>query len=322
MLYVHCGWPRTGTSSFQAVLSEQRDRLAEDDIVYPDRWQPRNSDAHYGIAELLEPSAVEGSAAIEGFLGYLRSNAGRKVLISNEALSNWLPAERRKPLIELLLAAREVTHVTCLWTLRRLDRWAASMYLHRIETGRPVPPPAEYFLECASVLADVVEGLREVSDALDGGTIYCRYDDAGAHHGEILRAVGVADPVRAEIEAGLRDGPRRNRGLSQKAAVALLHPDAVSARADVELSTARLREVFRRGDFKFAGDAPCELVETGVSRAVNAEVLKAARRVGFEPYVEFFGTEEVEPSSPLSLEPDVLTGEDLSRLAACMERPQ
>lgn len=254
-LYLHCGWPRTGTSSFQAVLAGQRDRLAEADVVYPDGWRPRNSDAHYGIGELLDAVAGEGGVAIEGFLDYLRSNGGRKVLISNEALSNWLPAERRGSLIELLCGAETVARVTCLWTLRRLDRWAASMYLHLIETGRSVPPPAEYFLEWAAGVADVFAGMSEVSDALDGRTIYSRYDSSGAHYREILDAVGIPDPVRAEIEVRLRDGPRLNRGPGQR-------PD---------------------------------LVEAGVSEMLHEQALEAARAANFEPYVEYFGKQVARP---------------------------
>jgi hypothetical protein len=320
MLYVHCGWPRTGTSSFQAVLAERGDRLAEVDVVYPDGWRPRNSDAHYGIAELLEPPASKSAAAIDGFLEYFSSNADRTLLISSEALSNWLPSGKRESLVGMLLALRDVTEVTCLWTLRRLDRWVTSMYLHLIETGRPVPPPAEYFLDWTSRVADVLAGMCEVSDALGGGAVYFRYGEAGAHCGEILRTVGVPDPLRSEFEASLRDGPRRNRRLSQKTAVALLHADALSTRANNGLSPERFRGALRRGGFEFTGDAPCELVETEVGRTVHKAALEAARQVGFEPYVEFFEAEEVEPSSPVSLEPSVITDEDLSRLVADLEQ--
>ena len=192
------------------------------------------------------------------------------------------------------------------------------MYLHLLATGRPVPPPAEYFSERAAGLADVIAGLREVSDALGGGAVYIRYDADGAHCREILRAVGVDDPVRAEIEASLRGGPRRNRRLSQKTAVALLHADVVSARAGAGLSVAQLRRVLR-GGFEFADDAPCDLVDTEVAAAVHVKAVEVAREAGFEPYLEFFGEEEVEPSSAVSLEPGVLSDEDLSRLVTHSE---
>jgi hypothetical protein len=267
MLYVHCGLPRTGTSSFQAVLSGHRDQLAEAGVVYPDGWRLRNSDAHYGLADLLDPVAAEGKVTIEGFVEYLRANAGGKVLMSNEALSNWLPAERRDHLIDLLSAARQATGVTCLWTLRRADRWATSMYLHLVDTGRPVSPPDEYFLGWASGVADIFEGLRAVEDALGGGTIYSRYEDSGAHYGEMLAAVGVPDPTRAEVEVALRDGPRRNRGLGRS-------PSAEPAGVG-------------------NGSTPGDLVEVEVRRAVHAAALEAAQEVGFGVYAEFFAAEDV-----------------------------
>jgi hypothetical protein len=320
MLYMHCGWPRTGSSSFQAVLTGHRDQLAEVGVDYPDRWRLRNSDAHYGITETLESVAVEDIGAVEGFLDYLRSAAARKVLISNESISHWLVAGKRESLIELLLAAQEVTTVTCLWALRRADRWAGSMYLHRIDTGHPVPAPDTYFRECAAMVPDIIAGQREVEQALNGNQIYCRYEDSGAHYGELLRAVGVADSVRVDIETDLRVGPRRNRGPSQKATAALLHADALSARAGVDLTVERLRGVFRSGDFEFDDDMPCELVDVEVAQAVHRRALEAAGEAGFKPYVEFFGAEAVEPSTPVALEPEALTDEDLSRLVSQASR--
>lgn len=316
MLYLHCGWPRTGSSSFQAVLAGHRDRLAEVGVDYPDAWRVRNSDAHYGITETLKSVAVEGIGASQDLLDYLRSAAARKVLISNETISHWLVAEKRESLIELLLAAQEITTVTCLWALRRADRWAGSMYLHRIDTGHDLPPPDVYFRECAALVTDAMAGQREVGEALNGREIHCRYDDTSAHYGELLRAVGIADTVRADIEADLRLGPRRNRGPSQKATAALLHADALSARTGADLTVDRLRSVFRSFEFEFDGDMPCELVDTEVAEAVHRQALEAAREAGFEPYVEFFGAESVEPSAPVALGSEVLTDEDLSRLTS------
>lgn len=297
--------------------------MAEVGVVYPEGWRPRDSDAHYGIAELLESSSAGNGERTEDFLAYLRSEPDRTVLLSSEALSNWLPEEgRRESLTRFLLAAHETMPVTCLWTLRRADCWATSMYLHLVETGRPVPPPAEYFAAWVTDVSDVVTGLCELDRALSavgGSALYRPYDRAGAHHGEMLRAVGLPDALLAEIEHDLRAAPRRNRRLTRKEAIALLHADALAARAGRGLSTTQIRDVLRGGDFEFAGDAPCELVGTALARAVHVAALEVSRGLGFEPYADFFATEEVEAGSPTPLEPEALSDDDVNELVACLE---
>lgn len=252
MLCLHCGWPRTGTSSLQAVLAAHGDRLAEVGVLYPREWRPGASDAHYGIAELLEPQGSAGREQVGRFLAYLEANRGHTVLLSNEALSNWLSPSKRQALTEFAGAAGEVTQVVCLWTLRRLDQWAESMYLHIIATGRQAPSRADFFAERGAVATEAMTGLRELNDAGDGDTVYLRYAQSGAHNREILRVVGVADPVRAAIEADLRHGPRLNRHPQRKA----------------------------------------PLLDTEARMALHAEGLTAARVAGFDPYLEFFGREE------------------------------
>lgn len=48
MLYLHCGWPRTGTTSLQAALFEHKDELAAGGTVYPDRWRSPIGFTHHG----------------------------------------------------------------------------------------------------------------------------------------------------------------------------------------------------------------------------------------------------------------------------------
>jgi hypothetical protein len=316
VLYLHGGLPRTGTTSFQAVLFRNRRRLAEVGVLYPDRWRD-GWDAHHGFVALLEPGAAD-NGEVEEFHHLLRSNREEAVLISTEHLTTRLRAVdgRLKPLLSLLGTAGEITPVTCLWTLRRADSLLTSVYLLRVWNDQPVPAPAEFFHEHTRVYCDGVGGLCEVSDALDGNAVYSRYKPGGAHHEEILRTVGVADPVRREIVDELRGGPRLNLQLTQKAAAAMLNLEAISARAGIEIPHAALKEAFFYGALKFDDDARCELIGSDRRRAVHEEVLAASATVGFEPYRAFFGAEEIQPASPVSLDPDVLTDEDLGRLVA------
>ncbi len=316
MLYLHGGLPRTGTTSFQAVLFRQRRRLAEVGILYPESWRG-GWDAHHGFVALLEPGAAE-NGEVEEFHHLLRSDPEKAVLISTEHLTTRLRAMdgRLKPLIGLLRSMREITPLTCLWTLRRADSLLTSVYLLRVWNSQPVPVPDEFFREYTDVYCDGVAGLREVSDALDGNAVYSRYDSGGAHHEEILCTMGVADPVRREILDELRGGPRLNLRLTQKAAAAMLNLEAVSTRVGAEIPHAALREAFFYGALEFDDDAPCELIGSDRRRAVHEKILEASAELGFEPYGEFFGEDEIPPASPVSLDLDVLTDEDLGRLVA------
>jgi hypothetical protein len=313
MLYLHCGWQRTGTSSLQATLSQHQEALRAAGILYPDRWRPPSSDAHHRFVDLLEPSTA-GEDAIDSFKDYLRSNAERVVLISCEGLSNWLPAERRGSLLKLVLASQEATPVTCLWTLRSVDALLTSLYLHRIVTARSLPPPADFFREFAGWLDEAIVTMCELADAVGGSVAYSRYDDGGEHYDEILSSVGAPRALRAKIMEELRDGPRANVSLGQKGTVLLLHTDTIEDRAGVQLPRSALRAALRAGELRFAGDAPCELVEPQLRKLVHEGVLRASRDAGFAPYVEFFEGHAVDPALATPLDPDVFTDWDLERL--------
>jgi hypothetical protein len=314
MLYLHCGWQRTGTSSLQAALSRCQEQLRAAGILYPDRWRPRGNNAHFGIVELFEPSFDE--AGVELFKDYLRSNSERTVLISCEGLSNWLPAERRSSLLKLVLAAQEVVPVTCLWTLRSIDRLLTSLYLHRVATARHLPAPADFFRAFSPWLGEAALTMRKLDDAVGGNVSYGRYESGGGHYAEILGSVGMPDALKGEIVAGLQAGPRANVSLGQKGTALLLHVEEIEDRAGVQLPHAALRAALREGKLRFAGDVPCELVGPEVRQTVHEEVLGASRGAGFAPYAEFFEDHEVQPSPAASLDPDVLTGEDLDALRA------
>lgn len=319
MLYLHCGWQRTGTSSLQAALRDRQDQLAEAGIAYPDRWRPEGSNAHYEIAELLEQASA-GGGAVRRFQDYLRATDGEAVLMSCEALTNCLPQQKRGQLVALLRAAGEATTVHCLWTLRAMDSLLSSLYLHRLVTNRPLSMPDEFFRAFAGWLGEAPFTMRAAEDAVGGsGVSYVRYASDGGHHDGMLRDAGVPDRLRVEIMDALRQGPRLNTRLGQKGAVVLLHTDAIEARVGAALPRAALRSALHTGELRFAGDPRWELVGTEARHAVHDAVLEASREAGFSPYVEFYGEHEVQVSEPAPLDPDALEGNDIERLREWVE---
>lgn len=316
MLYLHCGWPRTSTSSLQAVLFEHTDRLADAGVVYPDRWRVRGNPTHHGMAELLKASQ-ESESALDDFKRFLAGHAGEDVLLSAEVLTYWLrSSEKLEALQRLLAAAQEVMPTRCVWTLRRIDDFIGSMYLRQVTLRPPahLPPPTEFF-ENVGRPDRLFEGVCGVGEVV-GEVAYVKYEAGGAHNGALLRAFDLPEPLQTEIRERLEQGPRLNAGLSHKGAVAMLNLDVLSARAGVDLDRAALRAAFFRGDFRFEGDRPCELVGVGVKRALHERGLAAARQAGLTPYIEFFEADEIRGSAPVVLGPEILTDEDLRRLVA------
>jgi hypothetical protein len=320
MLYLHCGMPRTGTTSLQTALFEHDAGLAAADLVFPDMWRSGHGPTHHGLAELLDAS-LTSAAAFDGFRRFLEAQADRDVLLSAEVLTFWLDTtQRQDALLGLLAAAREAMPVRCVWALRRLDDALHSLYLRRVDIGIPLPSPARFFAGACDPDA-LFAGMRRVEDAVGGDAVYVRYDTAGAHNRELLDAFGISGEVGEAIRRRLEDGPRRNAGLSRKRAAALLNVEALSARAGADLDAAALRRASWRGELSFEHDGPCELVGDRVRKAAHEGALAAARRQGFPPYPEFFADEEIAARAPDSLGPEVIDDEDLLRLAALPRSP-
>jgi len=319
-LYLHCGLPHTGTTSLQVALSKHRDQLAEAGIDYPERRR-LGGDWHSEVVALLN-AGDGGVSRIDRFLDYLSSKEDRAVLISDEVLSRWLLPVERASLIDLLRVVQGSSPVVCLWTLRRADRWIRSRYTYLLSTGRATAPLAEYSREYLNRPGEAFAGFREVGAALEREIAFSRYDASGAHHREILRTIGAPSSLCAEIDASLRAGPRRNRALSQKMAAVLLHRQAISARVGVELPAARLQQLFRSGEFSFADDAPCEPMDADIGDAIHAKALQSAVDAGFDRYPQFFGDAGIEPRTPVSLAPDVVSDGDLDRLVDHLELAQ
>lgn len=314
MLYLHCGWARTSTTSLQAALFDHRERLAAAGVVFPEKWLTKARPTHYGLSELLEAS-MQSDEPFDEFKAFLELHPDRDVLFSAEAITTWLLSnEKQEALLRFLAAARQVVPTRCIWTLRRLDDGIRSLYLRRLALGIELRPPREHFEEIPE-LNMFFDGMCGVDEAATD-VVYVKYDSSGAHNEELLRAFGIPDEASSAIREQL-DGPRLNSSITHKQAVVLLNLDALSARAGVELDQAALRKAFMSGNLTFEEDWRCELVDGGARRALHERVLAVARAQGLAPYVEFFGDAEIAASPPVELGPDTITDEDLERLRSC-----
>lgn len=323
MLFMHGGWVRTGTTSLQAALVANREDLAAAGIVYPDRWRlGGRNDNHHGLIELLERG--DEPCEFERFRDELRAIAGSgSVLLSAESLTYFLAGAKRETLLSLLAALRGDMPVHVIWTLRNLVDIVTSLYLRQILTLRKSPPtPAEFLRDVTADRdwpGESFAGLRRLEAGVER-TTYLGYERGGSHSRELLRVVGVPSEVRVPIEEGLAAEPRLNARLTHKQAVAILRRDQISARLGTAVDRAELADLFYRGEFRFDDDAPCGLFESGALRDLHRRALDAARDTGFAPYLDLFAQDEIDCPAPVEIDADVLGDDDLSRLAAHLDR--
>lgn len=317
VIYLHCGWPKTGTTSLQAAIARNRDRLAATGTVFPDRWGLNGDDTHNEIASRLAAAQAGQVDSVFGDVASLLArHAVEDVLLSSESLSGWLLDEERcEILLALLHTMQQTAPVTCVWTLRRFDDAAHSLYVQlSLARSRKRPPIA--FMERLSQ-DGIFSSMRKVEDAIDGRVIYVKYDPIGAHNAELLRAFGVAEDLAEVIQSDLRASPRLNISRTHKQLAAAINADELSARSGATLDKHALLEVFDRGEFTFEDDWPCELIGYDVRRGLHERALKAAREHSFTPYIRFFADEELgELPMPESLELDILSDRDLERLTS------
>lgn len=262
MMFLHCGWPRTGTSSLQAALFEQRERLAAAGIVYPTQWLHAAGPAHHGLYDMLG-ARRESAAAFDELEAFLGAHADRDVLLSAEGLTNWLrAADRREALLALLAAAQGVMPVRCVWTLRSIDQALGSLNALGLAAGVSLPPSGQCISDWddprnpfeVSGVESLFEGMRIVEEAVAGEVAYVKYSQAGDHNEELLRAFGLPASVRASVGRALERGPRRNVGLG-----------------------------------RFEGDRAYGAMDDERRKAVNEQALAAASSQGITAYAEFFG---------------------------------
>ena len=316
MLYLHGGWPRTGTLSLQTALSEHREQLAAERLVFPERWKGEGTPAHHGLYQLLA-AGLEPGDPLADLKGFLTAHADRNVLLSAEGIAIWLFSRRgQSAVLSFISAAREAMPVKCVWTLRRFDETLRSAYLFKLARGADLDDPSLYFENMCSRAVSVFPGMGTVEEAVAGEVTYVKYDRSGVHQSSLVDAFDLPDSLSAKIGDHLRTSSRRNVSLSHKAATTLANVDALAEKVGADFDRHALQRAFLQGELVFEEDWRCELVDTEVKRRTHEKAVAAARRAGVTLYVDFYGDDEIAASGPAGLDIEVLTDEDLERLVS------
>jgi hypothetical protein len=318
VIYLHCGWPKTGTTTLQAALVKHEDRLATAGVVYPERWRSKGDFAHHGLSSALGASVTSPGAAV-GLAEMLTSEAEADLLISCESITVRLMSdEGAAALRRFLRAAQGREPVTCLWALRRFDEMAHSGCIHGAIVGEFTGSPRQ--VAKGLHLERILPHMRQVHDVVEGRVIYAKYSSTGAHNLELIRALGLPDDVASLIGDELATSARLNAGVTHKQFVAIVNAEELSARAGIRIDKRSLLDLFRSGKFRFKHDRPCELLGREVRDEVHRQALQVARDCGFAPYIHFFADDGLdEIPAPANLDQEVIGNEDLTRLVAHLD---
>jgi hypothetical protein len=313
VIYLHCGWPKTGTTTLQAAVMRHRDRLGAAGILYPNAWRENESTAHVGLIRALR-SGGKSSDGIDQFKRELTHHGNGDVLLSCEGVSNWVwGQDRYEALSSFLEVVQEVAPVTCIWTLRRFDEMVHSGCVHKLRMGFLSRSPREAMK--ASRPERMLPSICNLNDVVHGRALYLKYDTAGTHHTEMLRSLGLPQEASETLEFELASSSRFNRSPTRKELLVITHLKEVSAKTGVALNYQALSDAFHDDNFSFSEDGPCELAGPEARRDLHERALKTARDCGFAAYLRFFAHERLDDYPPPTvLDPTDLADEDLRRL--------
>ncbi len=310
---LHVGAPRTGTSSFQKLLSDRRTALAEAGVLYPE-LTPRSADrphlSHQHLGEALDgrrPRA-ERRELLDGLDAALAATAADVAVISYERL--WLAAPwRRLPRVLADLCARRGFRPEVLVTVRPQAELIQSQYGWRIQFLREGRSFAQAFgSDLHDGRLDLCAGLTPWARAVDGRASAVPLRDVRSDAPLPLRIaaeLGLSDrlgavfdsadaglrenrspgPVTTEVSrrlrrAGLRlDAEAGRRAVDEVAQLAVAWPEeARPFRALTAAQAARAARRFARSNTRFADDVWGKPWEARVAAPAPGEPTEIAGR--------------------------------------------
>jgi hypothetical protein len=296
MLYLQCGWPKTGTKELQAALFSHRGALATERVIYPERWRRQllpgvPDDSHNGFVDVLD-AVPRNAPPFEEFVAFLAAHAEDDVVLSSEMFFlRTLEPNGLDDACRVLTEAREVMPVKCVWTLRSFDEFFCSLYAQLISVGLQLPPAVKFLEHLDPRL--VFTSMRQLEECADEAS-YVRYRSDGKHNADLLRALGAPDSLSSEI-ASLAIGSRLNPSFRHKQVLALLEVDSLSARSGVDFDPKELYAMFNAGEFEFTGDRAFDPLGGHGKRRLRERALHSASEAGPPAYVRFFGSSEALP---------------------------
>lgn len=286
-LYLHIGYPKTGTSAIQAAFYENRARLREQSLLYPRTAVPLPERGHHNLAHSLTSVASipghlyrPGLGAFEELREEIEAERCDRILVSSEAFNN---VTRDAPRVFREVVAQHFgdldVHIVVF--LRRADEYLESMFLQRLWGWY-----ADRHDQRTPALRPWIEHVR----AHPGEHLHTVFNLMELPHDLIVRmpaADSVAEMAGIVGYEGALDSPgRRNRRLTLKQA-SLLYLLSSSDRAEEAKRAIRADPRGFKRLLEFSDDTRrYRLFDTGEAESLLANVRDSyeeiARRTGAE----------------------------------------
>lgn len=312
-LTIHLGMPKTGTSSLQRALAGARERLAQAGILYPAGFGPRPGLAHHYIPQDLTAGADSPKQSEREFLGFLRVNKEKRVLISSEAFTNCLSPARLGRLVDFVSECAASHKVRCVIALRRIDAFMESMYLHSLKAGEIRETFSDYAERRRLWSAELVRALVELRKSTAvSELLFVKYRPGRDYEQEMLRELQVTGNGLDSFDMG-----SENARLGVKAQSFFGNMEAIEREFDAKFERWRLIRAFEKGEIKLKDDVTEYSVMSVEERAYFHELtLQAARDLAFPQYVDFFENESLTAPPQIELSRNCLKRRDIRKLMA------
>lgn len=256
-LYLHCGLHKTGTTSLQKALHDNRDWLARQGVLYPETGLTDDPHAwgHHAAALALHHPGP-GRRMWEALRAEADASGAERVVISSEALSDLpvpgLPALRPFRMIATCFTGWDIRMVCY---LRPQAEMLASLYVQQVKAGGETRDICDFMVQAAPKL-DYAGWLTGPAQVFGRAAILLRRYQPDRLHGgdtvsDFLHLLGL-DP-----ETGFRR-PRAslNAGLTARGLDEMLAANRRFAGAPRRLARARARIVAAHPAPAFAGADP------------------------------------------------------------------
>lgn len=163
-LYLHCGFPKTGTTALQKWLSNNEKLLEEHNLYYPSEFRDHEGIAHHCLNGLLSNSIDK--AAREIFTTCSLHDSGC-TLLSTEGLCNLLGSDdvaKQGGLLKLLSILIEMgIDPVAIFTLRPVDAYVRSIAVQNILYDRLTAKPSDFAAYTIDTLARAYRNLSDLA---------------------------------------------------------------------------------------------------------------------------------------------------------------
>jgi hypothetical protein len=267
---LHCGLPKTGTTTIQHYLSSAREFLAQHDCCYPVCGTGSDGSAHHNISRdiLGESSFDPARGGVSGILDEIAAQKHSRILISSEGLTHCLFRNRDGLFQFLSRLKQQCDTLAFLFTFRQFWKITESTFLHDLRQspiGKLVPlrdrtARAERWLERLS------GALRELGELTgEENVLACDVEE----HGDAVHALNVKLPFLPASDQSISVRNSRS-GLTKASMLYRLHlyghgndrdvPDAAMLRLRrlILAAPAAPDEIF---SYRLLTDAQCERIQ-------------------------------------------------------------